>query len=450
MTPPKGTRIGPPEAAASETIPSPTAWFSLVLVRAVWLAVNALTAGLIAVGVPRHYAALRAVCTDASNACLDNQLTPASAAALADLGLPLDAAAAYNVAIDASFALAFLAAGSVIGWWRWVDRGALLIALLLPLAGFTFSFLPDVLIASGGLLGQVARLTLSVDLEPLVLLLFLFPDGRFAPTWGRWPAAILLALILGRAVFPGSALDWLTWHLAGAVVQFGLLGSGVLAQVQRYRLLSGPRQRAQTKWVVFGVAIAAAGFVGTVALGALLAPAALRDPGTTVDMAVQLVSLAIIYGSLTLVPLSIGVAILRHRLYDIDVLINRTLVYGVLSASLAGVYLGSVVLLEQGLRALTGHSSQLAIVASTLAVAALFQPLRRRFQALIDRHFYRRKYDATRVVAAFAATMRDETDLDRLQADLLATVDEALQPAYVALWLRPVPARPAMLEEHRP
>jgi hypothetical protein len=419
------------------------------MVRAAWLATIALTAGVIAVGVPRHFAMLRAVCTDRQGVCLDNQLTPESVAALAELGLPLDAYAAYNVAIDASFTIAFLAAGAVIGWRRRADRGALLIALLLPLFGIAFSYLDDALALDGGMLGLVGGLFKHIDTEPFVLLLFLFPDGRFTPRWGRWPVALLLALNLARAVFPGSPLDWSTWQPAGGIVQYGILGSGVLAQIQRYRRLSGPRQRAQTKWVVFGATIASVGFVGTVALAALLMPAALRDPGTPAEMAVQLISLATIYGSLTLIPLSIGVAILRHQLFDIDVLINRTLVYGALSTSLAGVYLGSVVLLEQGLRALTGHSSQLAIVAATLAVAALFQPLRRRIQALIDRHFYRRKYDATRVVAAFATTMREETDLTRLQADLLATVDEALQPAHVSLWLRPAAASPALREEQR-
>jgi uncharacterized membrane protein YhdT len=137
------------------------------------------------------------------------------------------------------------------------------------------------------------------------------------------------------------------------------------------------------------------------------------------------------------IPISMGVAILRYRLYEIDLLINRTLVYGALTAMLVAVYVGSVVSFQGALRALIGHESQLAVVTSTLLIAALSNPLRHRIQSFIDRRFYRRKYDSAKTLEAFSAKLRDETDLDALRDDLVGVVRERMQPAHVSLWLRP-------------
>ncbi len=136
-------------------------------------------------------------------------------------------------------------------------------------------------------------------------------------------------------------------------------------------------------------------------------------------------------------PIAMGIAILRYRLYEIDLIINRTLVYTALTVLLVAVYVGSVVLLQGLLRALAGQESQLAIVASTLAIAALFNPLRRRVQAFVDRRFYRSKYNARKTLETFSAKLRDETDLDALNAELVGVVRETMQPAHVSLWLRP-------------
>jgi hypothetical protein len=189
---------------------------------------------------------------------------------------------------------------------------------------------------------------------------------------------------------------------------------------------AGGRERQQIKWFAYAAAV----LVGALLFG--LSPGQLQGTWTW--------SVVVVTG-LSGVPVAVGIAILRYRLYDIDVLINRTLVYGVLTGILALVYFGGVTATHTIFRTLTGQErqSQLAIVISTLVIAALFNPLRRRIQSFIDRRFYRKKYDAAKTLEAFSAKLRDETDLDALSDDLVGVVRETMQPAHVSLWLRPDP-----------
>jgi hypothetical protein len=219
-----------------------------------------------------------------------------------------------------------------------------------------------------------------------------------------------------------------------------LLGTLIFAQTYRYLRVSDRSERQQTKWVVFGFSAAIILWVGIVlADEVVLFFTQAGDLGVLYTLvsrpAMQLASL--------LVPLSIGVAIVRYSLWDIDIIINRTLVYGALTTLLGLIYFGGVTLLQGVFRTLTGQGDTLAIVASTLVIAALFTPLRRRIQSFIDRRFYRRKYDAAKTLAAFNARLRDETDLNALSAALVEVTQVTMQPEHASLWLRPEAAQKA-------
>jgi len=206
-----------------------------------------------------------------------------------------------------------------------------------------------------------------------------------------------------------------------------LFGAAVLSLFVRLRRAEGV-ERQQLKWFAYAAAMFASGIV------LIVIPLAVDTPSWYVRAAT-----AVFTAAGTAIPIAIGIAILRYRLYEIDLLINRTLVYGALTVLLALIYFGGVTSTQAIFRTLTGQEeqSQLAIVVSTLIIAALFTPLRRRIQGLIDRRFYRRKYDARKTLEEFSATLRDETDLTALSDDLMGVVHGTMQPAHVSLWLRP-------------
>jgi hypothetical protein len=262
----------------------------------------------------------------------------------------------------------------------------------------------------------------------LILFLYLFPNGRFVPGWTRWPAAVWVAGFVPANYFYNSAIRVFDYPLLNTLAVICFVGITAYAQVYRYRRVSTPVQRLQTRWVVFGI-VAALGGVCVLVVLDLIVPGGL---------------MASLFGSTALflfaflIPLSIGVAVLRYRLFDIDVLINRTLVYGSLTVTLATVYLGSVVATQFLFRTFTGQEQQpqLAVVVSTLAIAALFSPLRHRIQNIIDRRFYREKYDVRQTLSAFSRKLREETDLEQLRAELVSAIRETMQPEHVSIWLR--------------
>jgi len=214
------------------------------------------------------------------------------------------------------------------------------------------------------------------------------------------------------------------------LIWIGIVISIMATQIYRYIRVSNLVQRQQTKWVVFAIIIGML-VEAVFAITAVFFPS-LSQPGSLYWLLYNNIS----FYALLLVPLSLFIAILRYRLWDIDNLINRTLVYGTLTVLLALVYFGLIFALQFLLRGVINQTNDVVIVVSTLAIAALFQPLRRGIQGIIDLRFYRRKYDAVKTLEAFSATLRNEVDLDQLSEHLVAVVKETMQPAHVSLWLR--------------
>jgi len=343
--------------------------------------------------------------------------------------IPLAAYDTYVLIFGLIFGLIFLAM-SVLLFWRAFDQPIGLFAsfafLFISFAVFLGnppSTVPPALVVS------ISLIQTSVQDLCLGFFLVTFPDGRFVP---RWSWLIGCTLFVQGVFFqlPGP-LNILSWPFPLIAIELVLAyGSPIAIQVYRYRRVSSPAQRQQTQWVIFGLVSALLLLFVSFFSGALFPP----------DSLYQLTSDPFSSLAFLLLPLSVSIAILRSRLWDIDIIINRTLVYGSLTVLLTLLYFGLIFGLQALFGGLLHQTNAIALVISTLVIYVLFQPLRRRIQRIIDRRFYRHKYDAVRTLAAFSATLRQEVDLATLSEHLVGVVQETMQPASISLWLHP-PAR---------
>ena len=403
----------------------------LVLAQLVCLTLCVLSVALFVASIPSYFARLHLLCTGATAACTTSgQLTPGDMRRLHELGLSRDFYATYTITLVSISALGYWLVAALLFWRRSGDRLALLAAV--SLATFPMVFNPGIntLPSPWWSLAHVLSFLGSLC---LVLFFYVFPSGHFVPRFMRWIAVVALVYWGFGYFLPVASFNPFSRSLLLNVLTYtGLLGGFVFVQIYRYRWVSNPVQRQQTRWVVYGMSMGVGGYLVLFTLS-LFFPS-LFSTGSLAG----LIKVAAIYGLALLIPFSLGLAILRSRLWDIDLLINRTLVYGTLTAILALVYVGLVIGLQALLSSIISHGSGVTIVVSTLAIAALCQPLRHSIQQVIDLRFSRRKYNAARTLAAFSATLRHEVELDQLQEALLAVVQETMQPAHVSLWVRPV------------
>lgn len=404
--------------------------------RITWIILVAVTLGLFVIGIPASFQQMQVTCTGPLD-CVSFQLLSEDADALRNLGLSLHFYAAYSTTITLLALLAFYVTAAVLWWKSGTPMAVYLSFSLVAVGPAFFTNVTGPLVRSHPQWYVPVGLLEALGVWLGLVSFYLFPDARFVPRWsGRLAAAIAPFALLWsfRASLPAALIPYIPTDRALIFMLVALFAAGVGAQIYRYRRISGSAERQQTKWVVFGATAFAIDEIAFFALP-MIVPV-VGQPGMG-HLLHSLVGGTLNISFLILWVVSLGVSILRYRLWDIDILIRGTLLYGVLTAALAVVYLSSVVLLQGLLRAVTHQQrSQFVTAIATLGIAALFGPLRRKVQRFIDRAFYRRRYDSVRIIEGFGARLREEVDLETLSSELVSVVRQTLQPASVSLWLR--------------
>jgi hypothetical protein len=361
-----------------------------------------------------------------------NTWTPqALSTAAADLGIQASFLGWYWLGIEIVMMVGFCSAGLLM-FFRKKDNFGLFLSLIFILVGtritgpvtFSLTFgLPWVF--------EINEFLSVYSFLGFASLMFLFPNGRFVPAWTAWlmPTLVLLAVVISQ-----TGRDSMSANITGFLGYMLSLSIGIASQVYRYRIVATPQEKLQMKWalasiilyLIFGLSLPVLNFN---IVDHSRIPVAL-------DLVEWMALFVLLTVGLYLFILALAIAVFRYQLYNIDVIIRRTLVYSIVTAALALVFFGSVVLFQSLFLTMTGEQSQLAIVISTLAIAALFMPIRRRAQEMIDRRFYRQKYDTAQMLAAFRESLRDNLDLEDLNRDLHSVIQKTLQPSSQMIWFK--------------
>ncbi len=399
------------------------------LFQVLWVVFAAMQISFFAAGLPGYYQAIQKPCLDV--ACVSGQLTLGGIHAMGAQGVKIQDYALLNLIITLAIGLVAIIFSLIIfirrsdGWFPLFTSLFLLILSSFGPTEYMMREYPE-LQAPGNWLGFFSAIGVP-------LLFSAFPNGKFIPHWMVFPTLLWGMAMIGEYLYPMSVIDVARYgELAPGIFFTANLGLFLYAQIFRFRRVSNAVERQQSKWVLFGF-MGVLGMFALENLFMLIFPQS-RAPGSVYQAYMSLLDSVF----LLILILAISIAILRFRLWDIDILIKRTLVYGAATILLTLVYMGSVVVFETLIRLVTGQSSDLAVILSTLGIAALFRPVLARSQDFIDHRFYRKKYDAEQALAAFHTMVREEVDLDRLTEEVIGIVQKTMQPASVNLYLRPV------------
>ncbi len=427
-----GGAPGPDEAARLRGL-----WLVLARTAVVVYGVGFLV--LFIIGVPVRFQALTTVCASVET-CRALYLSQLEVAAMPGW-LTIEAYAGYQTTLEMVLMVIGLSVAALLLYRHSHTRMGLLAATVTIWTGTAGNVIPA-LAESVPLVAAIYWPLNFVGTALLWLFVLVFPDGRIEPAWvrRRFPLILIpvLVIFLLASVDPQGLTPVLRFGGEG-LFYVGLFYVAILfpltLQVVRYRRHASPEQRQQVKWGLVGLA----GMVLAFLLWGTIEPVTSPFPGGTPRLTWYLLGILLTVISVSLLPVTLAYSILRRRLWDIDLIINRAVVYGSLTVTIAVIYLGTVVLLQRIV--LSGQQSPLVVAGSTLLIAALFAPLRRCIQAFIDRRFYRSKYDGQKALAAFAATARSQVDLDALTTELLRVVGDTVQPQRLGVWLRPATGR---------
>jgi hypothetical protein len=405
------------------------------LAQFAWFLILVTTALLLAAAVPARLAQLSQVAPQLDTA--SGILGTAEVEVLRQSGLSVVFYAGYVTFFEALTAFGGVLVGAVIFWRQRHDGMALFVSIaLITLGTFPTPLMTSVLTVQPALAPLLSFLQF-IALGPSFLIFLVFPDGRFVPRWTIVPGLLWLGYSVGWLFIPAlkPPLTLFAVQRASSLtipILLLMVIIGIFAQIYRYRRVATPVQRQQTKWIVFGFSIT---LLVVLAFG-VASLAVNFDPPSRVSMLFLLIAIPAVVLALMVPPVAVMFSILKFRLWEIDILIRRTVTYAVVVMLSAVVYFSSVILLQQLFAGISGQRSEVTTVLSTLAIAALFVPLRNRVQNAIDKRFNRKKYDAQQVLDDFAQTARDETDLENLTGRLIEVVDETMQPKSVSVWLR--------------
>lgn len=403
----------------------------LSVLQNAWRVLMVLTLGLFAISIPARYDELKTVAQVANRETLSGFLESASSPDVYPL---------LVTSLEVSFVVALLLAAMAIAWASTDDwRNLFFSAVFVTYAVWVTPTL-DALVLETAPLKPLISMVNAIGLIFAIHFFLLFPDGKFTPGWTRVSSVFWIVYTLAWGIFPDAWFSLLdpfdVSFMVFATLMIGWV-TGLVAQAARYRTTLTPQERTQTRWVIIAIAGAVAGY------GAVYTPRLFIADTGTVRIAYELFSIPVFWVLAMPMAFALGIAMLRFGLFDFHAAVNRTLVYGSLTATLAGTYLGMVTLLGQVLHPVTG-TSDLAVAASTLTVAGLFRPVRGHIQQAIDRRFYRNRYDAANALERFSTCLRDQIDLPSVERELIGLVQETLSPATISLSL----VRPVEPEEH--